>query len=64
MTLNVIVEEHATHGLKRPIVDDKISYEWHDRSSLEEDAPTNSVSAGGVDMAPNARPYYQNHITN
>ena len=38
-----------------PIVDDKISYEWHDRSSLEEDAPTNSVSAGGVDMAPNAR---------
>ena len=38
-----------------PIVDDKISYEWHDRSSLEEEAPTNSVSAGGVDMAPNAR---------
>ena len=38
-----------------PITSDKISYEWHDRSSLEEDAPTNSVSAGGVDMAPNAR---------
>ena len=37
-----------------PITSDKISYEWHDRSSLEEDAPTNSVSAGGVDMAPNA----------
>ena len=37
------------------ITTDKISYEWHDRSSLEEDAPTNSVSAGGVDMAPNAR---------
>ena len=54
MTLNVIVEEHATHGQKVNIVDDKISYEWHDRSSLEEDAPTNSVSAGGVDMAPNA----------
>ena len=51
MTLNVIVEEHATHGQKVVfIVDDKISYEWHDRSSLEEDAPTNSVSAGGVDM--------------
>ena len=52
MTLNVIVEEHATHGQKVvAIVDDKISYEWHDRSSLEEDALTNSVSAGGVDMA-------------
>tara|TARA_R110002050_G_scaffold71070_2_gene152935 strand:+ start:29 stop:781 length:753 start_codon:yes stop_codon:yes gene_type:complete len=38
-----------------PIKTDKISYEWHDRSSLEEDAPTNSVSGGGVDMAPNAR---------
>ena len=37
------------------ITTDKISYEWQDRSSLEEDAPTNSVSAGGVDMAPNAR---------
>ena len=37
-------------GKGGPIVDDKISYEWHDRSSLEEDAPTNSVSAGGVDM--------------
>ena len=38
---------------KGSIVDDKISYEWSDRSSLEEDAPTNSVSAGGVDMASN-----------
>ena len=37
------------------ITTDKISYEWQDRSSLEEDAPTNSVSSGGVDMAPNAR---------
>ena len=42
-----------------PIVDDKVSYTWHDRSNLEEskveeDAPANSVSAGGVDMAPNA----------
>ena len=42
-----------------PIVDDKVSYIWHDKSNLEEskveeDAPTNSVSAGGVDMAPNA----------
>ena len=38
-----------------PIKTDKISYEWHERSNLDEDAPTNSVSAGGVDMAPNAR---------
>ena len=37
------------------ITTDKVSYIWHDKSSLEEDAPTNSVSAGGVDMAPNAR---------
>jgi len=37
------------------ITTDKVSYIWHDKSSLEEDAPANSVSAGGVDMAPNAR---------
>jgi len=38
-----------------PIVKDKISTEWQDRAGMNEDAPTNSVSAGGVDMAPNAR---------
>ena len=38
-----------------PIKTDKISFEWHDRSDLEEDAPANSVAGGGVDMAPNAR---------